>query len=472
MPVGEKQFVELTADNGNDGSKVSGGFSAAAMNLVWDEGDKIKVSGGATGTLTLDGGAGTSHGHVSGEIETSGSGELVFTWTKPATQERNGEGPNFNAQSGTEEWIMDNLVLESKAAYNDNGKYSLKMEMPYAVLKLDLSAFVGESGNDVEIKAGGNPVATVTSLAKVDSEEVYVAVPEVGENTYTFSGNGKSIEKTWTLEANTFYTAGMDGAAVVIKPDLFVNLNNPELGVTNLPLWAKYNVGVDPYVLVESSDWYGNYYAWGETETKTDYSWETYKYANGGFKKLTKYCDKTMYGDGGYTDNLTTLEASDDAAISNLGSPWRMPTMNEWDDLVRSTYCHWEYDYKGIPGLNGLVVYKVKAEADKGLMTVDQNGGEDWVEWVTYDQDWELTHVTGTYDYRSDLHLFLPAASEKNELPDDMNYHYGYYWSSSLNTQPSKAYNISFSMTYFVDPQSKKDRYYGLPVRPVQPKNE
>ena len=215
VQAGEKQYIELTADNGNDGSKVGGSFSAATMNLFWEEGDVITVSGGATGTLTLDGGAGTSQGHFSGEITLDSRADLVFTWTKLE------EEPDFNDQTGTQDWIIGNLVLEAKTAYNESGKYSLKMEMPYAVLKLNLRALVGESGNDVGISAGSGAVATVKSLAKASSNEVYVAVPELGENTYIFSGNGKSVDKAWTLEANTYYTAGTDGAAIEIKPFLF-----------------------------------------------------------------------------------------------------------------------------------------------------------------------------------------------------------------------------------------------------------
>ena len=228
VQAGEKQYIELTADNGNDGSKVSGSFSAAAMNLVWDDGDVITVSGGAEGTLTLDRGAGTSQGHFAGEVKLVSRADLVFTWT-------NLEGePEYNNQDGTEDWIKDNLVLEARNAYNDNGKYSLKMEMPYAVLKLNLNALVGESGNDVEISTGSDPVATVKNLTKANSEEVYMAVPEVGEHTYTFSGNGESVDKSWTLEANTYYTAGTDGAAIVIEPSI------PEGALKGL-----FTVGVD-----------------------------------------------------------------------------------------------------------------------------------------------------------------------------------------------------------------------------------
>jgi len=63
----------------------------------------------------------------------------------------------------------------------------------------------------------------------------------------------------------------------------------------------------------------------GATATKSKYDWSTYKYANGAYNKLTKYCSKSDYGNG-YTDSRTTLERSDDAAYQNWGSDWCMPT--------------------------------------------------------------------------------------------------------------------------------------------------
>ena len=87
---------------------------------------------------------------------------------------------------------------------------------------------------------------------------------------------------------------------------------NPEEIFVDLGLsvkWCAVNLGAH-----NITD-FGNYYAWGETETKEDYSWATYKHANGVYNKLTKYCplDKTGYWDGtGSPDNKLILDAVDD----------------------------------------------------------------------------------------------------------------------------------------------------------------
>ena len=57
-----------------------------------------------------------------------------------------------------------------------------------------------------------------------------------------------------------------------------------DLGLPSGIKWASCNVGAD------NPEDYGNYYAWGEVLPKEDYSWDTYKYANGYRDKLTKYC--------------------------------------------------------------------------------------------------------------------------------------------------------------------------------------
>lgn len=93
-----------------------------------------------------------------------------------------------------------------------------------------------------------------------------------------------------------------------------------DLGLPSGTLWATCNVGA------YSPGNYGDYFAWGEVQPKKYYSWGTYKWCNKAWNKLTKYCDKTSYGDKGFADNLTTLEACDDAATANLGNGWRTPS--------------------------------------------------------------------------------------------------------------------------------------------------
>ena len=105
-----------------------------------------------------------------------------------------------------------------------------------------------------------------------------------------------------------------------------------DLGLPSGTLWATCNIGAN------SPEEYGDYFAWGETEPKEDYSWSTYKYCNGSFNTMTKYCSLSDYGYNGFTDNLTELLPEDDAATMNWGSEWQIPSVEQRDELVNNEY--------------------------------------------------------------------------------------------------------------------------------------
>ena len=86
-----------------------------------------------------------------------------------------------------------------------------------------------------------------------------------------------------------------------------------DLGLPSGLRWATCNVGASTPTA------YGNYYAWGETSTKTTYSSSTYT----------------------YSDNPTTLPSSADAATANWGSVWRMPTKEEFEELKNNCTVTW-----------------------------------------------------------------------------------------------------------------------------------
>lgn len=99
-----------------------------------------------------------------------------------------------------------------------------------------------------------------------------------------------------------------------------------DLGLPSGTLWATCNVGAD------TPEGFGDYFAWGETAPKDDYSWETYRWCNGYFNTMTKYCTNGSYGT---VDNRTELDPEDDAAYVNWGSSWRMrPWNSSWSCVM------------------------------------------------------------------------------------------------------------------------------------------
>ena len=188
-----------------------------------------------------------------------------------------------------------------------------------------------------------------------------------------------------------------------------------DLGLPSGIKWATCNVGAN------SPEEYGDYFAWGETEPKDYYSWSTYKYCNGSYDTMTKYCVDSDYGT---VDNKTTLELSDDAARVNWGGSWRMPTRAEQDELENTSNCTWIWTTQ-----NGVKGYKV---------TSVKNGNS----------------------------IFLPAAGYRYYSNLYYAGYYGYYWSSSLYTSSSNnAYYLYFDLSS-VD-RNDYSRYNGRSVRAV-----
>ncbi|MBQ4525000.1 MAG: hypothetical protein IJA00_02845 [Bacteroidaceae bacterium] len=104
--------------------------------------------------------------------------------------------------------------------------------------------------------------------------------------------------------------------------------------------WATCNVGAS------KPEEYGGYYAWGETEEKSDYNLETYKWGNGTDFFMTKYCTNSNHG---IVDNKIVLDPEDDVAHVKWGGSWRMPTISEFKELIDNCTLEWT-TYNGVNG--------------------------------------------------------------------------------------------------------------------------
>ena len=183
-----------------------------------------------------------------------------------------------------------------------------------------------------------------------------------------------------------------------------------DLGLPSGLLWATCNVGAD------KPEDYGDHFAWGETEPKENYSWDTYEW--GKENALTKYTK---------SDGKTKLDSDDDAATANWGGKWRMPTYDEFKELVDNTTKKWTK-------LNGVNGYEFTATNGKSI--------------------------------------FLPAAGEYNGGSLQSMGVYGCYWLSSLSeNDPAFAYN-PFFQSVSVGWYDNLVRYRGCSVRPVVKKSE
>lgn len=146
-------------------------------------------------------------------------------------------------------------------------------------------------------------------------------------------------------EPNNGGNNGGQNDSIVDHNDTLNGHDYVDLGLPSGTLWAICNLGAD------APEDFGDYFAWGETLPKELYDWKSYKYGNFVNERyeLNKYCSDSVYGLNGFVDNLTLLEPDDDAARALWGSDWRMPTMEEWEELYQNT----TYTITALNGVNG-----------------------------------------------------------------------------------------------------------------------
>ncbi len=188
--------------------------------------------------------------------------------------------------------------------------------------------------------------------------------------------------------------------------------NNPE-DLIDLGLsvkWRNCNLGAT----VENE--YGDYYAWGETESKEKYSWNTY------FD--SPYTDTSEWK--GCEINMDISGKEYDAATALLGSRYRMPTKDEMQELIDN--CVWEW---------------TQLKDTHGFKVTGPNGNN----------------------------IFLPAAGNKEDKDVSNPGKYGGYWTSVPMSDNSKsmASNLYFygTTSYKLFNLQWSNRYTGRSIRPV-----
>ena len=270
------------------------------------------------------------------------------------------------------------------------------------------------------------------NYTKSDSRVIKCYTNETGSLTMYINGtSAETVSITnniATFTARNFYDNNTIIVSGATASDTFTlsggtdpSLDYVEIAGTK---WAKMNVGANT-----PTD-YGLYFQWGDVSGYTAaqvgqkiFGWADYKYGNGtaspGETGMTKYNS---------TDGKTVLDITDDAAYANLGSDWRMPTIEEFQALGNAVNTAYTENYQGT-GVSGLVC------TDK-------------------------TNASNE--------LFFP---ELGYADNSTIYGRGitYYWSSSLsNTNKTYACRIYSSNDSPAQWKLTCTRRIGLPIRPVK----
>ena len=211
-----------------------------------------------------------------------------------------------------------------------------------------------------------------------------------------------------------------------------------DLGLPSGTLWATTNIGA------ASPEQYGLYFQWGMTTGYAKgaghyFNWDEYAYIEydwehenpSGFNLFfTQYCPDSGWGLNGFTDDLTELEAADDAACQNWSTNWRTPSQEQVDELFNDYYTTRTWTTRNqVPGL--LVTSRAYPARSIFLPAAGNYDGTD----LCYEGEWAMVWTRTLFVISGD-----DSSSTKGRhlVGED-----GLAWSSSTN------------------------RWFGMPVRPV-----
>lgn len=318
---------------------------------------------------------------------------------------------------------------------------SINVVPQYSDGSVDIHNCLSESEIDIEISPSSvaeklvEQGASVFSMAAVYTETKAVSFIDIPVKRVSYDNGVVTLSVDGSVLSKSFLSGSQTASARIavsagktdIKSEYFsiqVYYDMMDLGLS--VKWAMCNLGAS------APEEYGLYYQWGDTEgygsdtsDGKSFYWSDYKWCNGAANSLIKYNSWTIYGD--VVDNLTVLETVDDAASAALGGSWRMPTAEEFQELINK--CTWTWTT-----LNGINGFKVQSTVDG------------------YTDNW----------------IFLPAAgwritntlSDKNSLG---------YWSKSIGIRSDAACSIYYypnEDSHDVAP-GNTSRPIGFSIRPV-----
>ena len=191
-----------------------------------------------------------------------------------------------------------------------------------------------------------------------------------------------------------------------------------DLGLPSGLKWAQANIVKDAqgnYAIGENPEDYGCYFSWGNIVGHNN--GEGYDFGTSNSGPYASTPGKQV------SANIASNDAQHDAALALLGSPWRLPTKEEFQELYDNTDREWTT----INGING---WKFMKKTDHSVFVFFPAAG---------------------YGYGTSVYYVGSV---------------GYYWTSSWYSANNACYVYFYSSG--VDPQNYYYRYSGFSVRAVQ----
>ena len=334
----------------------------------------------------------------------------------------------------TNDWITDNgrgsngdlnFTQKLKIAKNNSGdergavvtfenknyrlisNISIKQSLtPYIEIeKNQISLSENEQEIEIVVKSNISVKTTITNDWITD-----IGIENNGDFNYTqklkvsaFSGR-VSRSAVVTFKSQSYkWNLKKEATITQTKEIKYVAGNAIDLGLS--VLWSDINLGAT------TPEGFGEYFAWGETKPKEQYSKDNYMHYD---HSMNQYLD--------IGEDISGTKY--DAAHVNLGNGWRMPTRTELQELIKN--CEWEW---------------VKSGNTLGYKITGKNG------------NYIFMPAGGC--------IFYSTVSSQNEWTE--------YWSSS-ERQKYKGDAYLLVENGYNPTVISSDKIYGVPIRPVKSK--
>ena len=198
-----------------------------------------------------------------------------------------------------------------KTTLNGVAGYQITSKRNGKSIFIPFAGFKNDKPQTREISSSESVAICMTNQRRIDNQVF---------NCWTFAFEQDRIRRYGKRRYDGISIRPVKGPGVPIPTDCV------DLGLASGLLWAKYNIGTTEPTKP------GDYYAWGETSTKKEYYSTNYKHFKAKYNiEVLKYNEE---------DGKTVLDLNDDAARANLGVGYRIPTKEDWEELLED--CKWE----------------------------------------------------------------------------------------------------------------------------------
>lgn len=225
-----------------------------------------------------------------------------------------------------------------------------------------------------------------------------------------------------------------------------------DLGLPSGLLWADKNIGAS------TEKEAGLYFQWGDTQGYT-----AEQVGNGEGQKAFSQDDYKFYVDGEYIkyngiDGKTVLDPEDDAASVNMGGDWRMPTVEDFNELFLNTD-----------------IYVISSEGNEVKATVDKDiYGNIQGKWEK-----EQISIKGVKFYKKDEHsiyMFCPLTGVVSDGLANAIDIMGLLWTSFWDSYEPIMESSQLAYHFHFDNEGVRmvfdgTRFEGYPIRGVMPQS-